>query len=544
MTNTANGGLPEAAATPVCAKRGRDFNDVLQEDGPDAVLAAIECDEDNPPHERIAGWIESDEAGAAPEGEQGGAGAAVDAPNASPRSWGFDVGELNRSYALAIWGGKALVVNEQPHGPLNDRVRLMSFESMNSWFANRQTEVVGSDGKIKSVTWAKAWHQHPDRRQYDGVEFFPNPDGAASTPNYLNLWRGFSVTPSPQGRCARFLDHLRVNVCRDNDEYYRYLLGWMAHLVQRPRERPGIALVMRGRKGTGKTVVGEVLGSLFAPHYFPVDDARYLTGQFNAHMATCLLLQADEAMWAGDKAAEGRLKGLLTSRIQMIESKGVDPIRMENRVRVIMTSNEDWVVPATGDERRFFVLDVGSYAEQNNEYFAEMYEELDAGGREKLLHELLSFDLSKFNIWRIPQTKALLDQKLRSLDPIDDFVFNRLWAGSWLHGDDAWRGTVVRDDLYAEYLKDASRMGIGRKRSSADFGKRLKKLIPGIGDIRPSVEREPGVVKRTWCYSMPSLDECRTAFDKCVGQPIDWPALPPGEGERAQHASWDDDAPV
>jgi hypothetical protein len=333
-------------------------------------------------------------------------------------------------------------------------------------------------------------------------------------------------------------------VCRENDEHYRYLLGWMAHLVQKPRERPGIALVMRGRKGTGKTVVGDVLGSLFAPHYFPVDDARYVTGQFNMHMSSCLLLQSDEALWAGDKAAEGRLKGLLTSRIQMIEAKGVDPVRMENRVRVIMTSNEDWVVPATGDERRFFVLDVAPYAEQNNEYFIEMYEELDAGGRERLLYELLSFDLRKFDIWRIPQTKALLDQKLRSLDPIDDFLFNRLWDGLLIHGDDRWRGTVVRDDLYSEYLKDTARMGIGRKRSSADFGKRLKKLIPGIGDVRPSIETEPGVVKRTWCYAIPSLEECREAFDKCMGQPIDWPALPPGEGERAHNRPLDETIPV
>ena len=53
-----------------------------------------------------------------------------------------------------------------------------------------------------------------------------------------------------------------------------------------------------------------------------------MTGQFNAHMASCLLLQADEAVWAGDKAAEGRLKGLITSPIQQIEAKGVDPIRL------------------------------------------------------------------------------------------------------------------------------------------------------------------------------------------------------------------------
>ena len=106
-----------------------------------------------------------------------------------------------------------------------------------------------------------------------------------------------------------------------------------------------------------------------------------MTGQFNAHMASCLLLQADEAIWAGDKAVEGRLKGLITAPMQQIEAKGIDPIRLDNFVRLIMTSNEDWVVPAGKDERRFAVLDVDPRCAQNHEYFAEMDEEMAAGGR-------------------------------------------------------------------------------------------------------------------------------------------------------------------
>src|SRR3954466_11927687 len=123
------------------------------------------------------------------DGASEGDSEAVEAENTYPRSWGFDVEQINLSYALAIWGGKAVVVNEQPSGPVNDRVRVMSFESMNSWFANKHTEVVASDGKIRAVTWARAWHSHPDRRSYDGVEFYPNPDGTKGTPNYLNFWR-------------------------------------------------------------------------------------------------------------------------------------------------------------------------------------------------------------------------------------------------------------------------------------------------------------------------------------------------------------------
>ena len=53
---------------------------------------------------------------------------AAEAENTSPRSWGFDVEEINRIYALALWGGKAVVVKEQRSGPVQDRVRLMTLE--------------------------------------------------------------------------------------------------------------------------------------------------------------------------------------------------------------------------------------------------------------------------------------------------------------------------------------------------------------------------------------------------------------------------------
>jgi hypothetical protein len=252
-------------------------------------------------------------------------------------------------------------------------------------------------------------------------------------------------------------------------------------------------------------------------------------------MASCLLLQADEAVWAGDKAAEGRLKGLITSEMQMIESKGVDPIRLRNFLRVIMTSNEGWVVPAGADERRFCVLDVGDGCAQNHTYFRELDDELDNGGRERLLHDLLTFDLSKVDLWHIPKTRALLDQKVRSFDTIDDFWYNRL------HESDNWPSRVVCSKLHAEYLDATRQIGVGRKRGPAEFGVRLAKLVPGIRKYRPAIETEPGKTERVWCYEMPSLHDCRAAFDELLGQPVDWPALSPGEGERAQYGPSDDD---
>jgi hypothetical protein len=69
------------------------------------------------------------------------------------------------------------------------------------------------------------------------------------------------------------------------------------------------------------------------------------------------------------------------------------------------------------------------------------------------LHDLLTFDLKQVDLWHLPQTEALLDQKVRSLDPIDDFWYNRLYEG------DDWPNIIMCEELYDQYLKASSRIG-------------------------------------------------------------------------------------
>ncbi len=231
-----------------------------------------------------------------------------------PRLLGYDIGRINCDYALVLQGSQAVIYKERSDAKLDEQRRFLKIEAFRALHANTTTEIRGSDGKIKPVTWATRWIADRDRRTFDGIEFFPNPDGAPSTPGYLNLWSGFACEPKakPNGY-AVFRDHVLNNLAGGDIKLFAWIFGFFAQMVQRPRERLGVALVMRGRMGSGKTITGEVIGSLFPRHYFLVDDPRYVTGQFNAHMASCLLLQADEAVWAGDKAAEGRLKGLVTA---------------------------------------------------------------------------------------------------------------------------------------------------------------------------------------------------------------------------------------
>lgn len=432
---------------------------------------------------------------------------------------GYDVERMNERYALVLVGSKAVVMEENPTAPIEERHALRTLEAFGTWHSNKFTQVWDPNlERMKVKTWAAKWMTDSRRRQYSGLAFFPNPDGASPPHGYYNLWRGYSVTPRRGGRWSVLRDHLLTNICEGDEQLFKWVFGWFAHIFQRPRERIGTALVLRGKMGAGKTKPGEIFGSLIASHYFLVDDPRYVTGQFNAHMASCLLLQAEEAVWAGDKAAEGRLKGLVTSKFQMIENKGVDPIRLDNYVRLIMTSNEGWVVPAGLDERRFCVLDVGDRVLQNHEYFGEMDAELDAGGREALLADLLEFDLSQVNLRVIPKTSALLEQKIRSLSSVQSWWFERLRAGTSRRKSDVWESEPYCTALFDDYLAEADSIGIKRRSEATVFGIELHRLVPRLERVRIS---ESGGT-RPWVYRMPGLEECREAFGKAVGQTINW----------------------
>ena len=118
-----------------------------------------------------------------------------------------------------------------------------------------------------------------------------------------------------------------MRMCRwmeGDEKVLTYLLCWMARAVQKPNTPGEVAIVLRGGKGTGKTVFADVFGRLFGRHYSAVADAKYIVGNFNAHLRDCVVLFGDEAFWAGDRKHESVLKALITGRTLVIESKGID----------------------------------------------------------------------------------------------------------------------------------------------------------------------------------------------------------------------------
>ncbi|MDQ0314836.1 DUF5906 domain-containing protein [Amorphus orientalis] len=444
---------------------------------------------------------------------------------ALPSDGPYEVDEFNDSYAIVLVGSRCMILREFPEGAPHERLQLLSLEAFHAWNANRVEYLENSKKELKAVPKSTLWMRDPARRQYSGIVFEPDPDGpdAAAPAGTYNLWRGFEYERSRDGDNSAILDHLLERVCQGSEELFHYVTAWFAHMVQRPRERIGTALVIRGGQGTGKTMIGQTFGSLFAPHYFLADDPRYLIGQFNAHMKGCLLLQADEGFWAGDKHAEGRLKGLVTSDIQFIEHKGVDPIQIKNYVRLLVTSNEDWVVPAGKDERRFAVFDIKDKGKGDGAYFSSLFAEaMRPENRAALLDYLLDFDLSRVDLRDIPKTGGLFEQKVRSLDPIESWWLERLREGAQLPGTDEWKDWVPTYRLHASYIAFAERVGIKRRATETEFGIKLKKLVPGIVRKKRVFLDDDGKQIRPWGYDFPPLLTARAWFEASVGQDVTW----------------------
>jgi hypothetical protein len=377
-----------------------------------------------------------------------------------------------------------------------------------------------------TVPASKIWLQHPRRRTYpNGIVFAPNQEIKGA----YNHWQGFSVEASPTASCELIIAHLKEVICSNNEEHYDYLIKWMAHMVQKPEEKPGVAVIARGKKGTGKDTPIEYMGKLIEQNYMTIANRDQMLGKFNSHLERLVLLHMQEGFWAGDKAAEGQFKYLITSPSLTIEPKGLNPFKVTSVLRIYVSSNELWVVPATEDERRYFVLNVNETRRGDHEYFDKLREEMEGDGPAALRHFLEQIDLSDFSIRNVPNTDALGEQKLQGLKGFDKWWFEILDLGELENTpekgdgdlDGRWRHKdifVLTKDLrenFTEWLR--VRRYEGEPISEKQFTMRLLKMIPSLRKKRIS-----NTGPRLQHFTIPVLDQARDLFLKNLGSQYDW----------------------
>jgi hypothetical protein len=410
--------------------------------------------------------------------------------------------ELNQKFAIVATGNKFTIVNETEN-------ETMFLAPSDFRLALQNRFAIDTTGKFpKQVQASSWWLSHPERREYKSVDFVPTPE---EQDGVFNMWKGFAVKPKGGLEdIPLFHELIDEVICSGNEQWALYLWGWLAHMVQFPKEKPGVAVVLRSdAQGVGKSRFAEYVGSLIRRHFRTVTHGRHIHGNFNSHLKDTLLLFGDEAVWGGAKSAESVLKQLITEPSMLIEMKGKDAFEVRSYLRLMLATNSEWAAPVGLTDRRYFVLNVANSRKNDHDFFKNLKYEQTHGGSEALLQALMDFDLSDFEVRSIPETSARLEQKLLSMDILQKWWLDVLSdedfkvGGMILDFDDINR--VARLDLlnsFNEYTLEHKPTHWNW--SARRFFPEFRKQIPFANDLRS------GSTPRK--CEIPSLNECRLFF--------------------------------
>lgn len=440
------------------------------------------------------------------------------APDAN---WSDKLDWLNETYAY-VAGNSGFVIHETKDEDGNPTIDVIALEKFHT---NLASEFHGQGAGAKPLT--KVWMASRKRRSYEKLVFAPE----KSVPRkFYNLWRGFSVTPltgEPPARARKalelFLTHIRENVCVGDETLFHWITAYFGHMIQKPWELPLISLVLRGKKGVGKNALIDRVGFLLGNSFSTVSNRRYLTSNFNAILENKVMLVLDEAFWSGDKQTEGVLKGWVTSPQHVIERKGHEHYSIKNCMRLIILANDEWAVPASADERRFAVFDVGEGKIQDTEFFKEIRYGLEANenaGYRLLLRHLQEVDISPFTVGVAPKTSGLLNQKIHGLPPIYQWWYDCLREGQIIGADfeRGWCEFVRCDVLRASAQKEMKSRNIhARMPTSAGMTQELKIACPSLKTTPRNIDGDSVRV-----YKLPSLLQARAEWETYIGHKTRW----------------------
>ena len=225
--------------------------------------------------------------------------------------------DFNERFAVVAEGSSVGVARFAYNAEMERRsLQTMTLDGFKLLFGNRYVtrQKKTSDGEVvqERQSATTIWLRHPARRTCpDGYGLDPT---GRLRPSCFNLWQGFGVEDK-FGDWSKLRALIRDVLASGNATYDTYIMQWLAHLVQKPDENPGVALVFKGEEGVGKGTLGRALMRLLRPHAMQITHTKHLTGPFNAHMRTVLFLFADEAFFAGDKSNEGALKAGLSGSL-------------------------------------------------------------------------------------------------------------------------------------------------------------------------------------------------------------------------------------
>lgn len=340
-------------------------------------------------------------------------------------------------------------------------------------------------GKKNPSLFIENYILDPDKRQYNYIDFIP--DANECPEDVFNVFKGFAVarlsntnpeiTENDLNDFALLRDWLTNLFSDTTTEQTKvnvgYIHKWLANTFQNPTRRSEIMIILKGRKGIGKSDFCELIKQMIGKeHFFQTSDpSSEIFGKFNETLDRKTFVNIDEPTGLDNEANIEKMKGAITCKDLNIKRKFCDTESSIAYQNYFMTLNhENTGIHITSDNRRFAMFESAKMGYENDEYLP-FYNAIRNPIAQVLFYRFLmtEIDLTNFTFTRdtIPKTDFLKRSQLNNIPNYHSYMeqfilgsqtkevanFTRLVSGNW-------RGLC--GDLYRGYLKFCDDIGADR----------------------------------------------------------------------------------
>lgn len=250
-----------------------------------------------------------------------------------------------------------------------------------------------------------------------------------------NTYKPFAP-PRPADDDAAPFRELLGRLFPDKDEQ-KWVVQYLAHIIQKPMERPQYGLLITGEGGTCKSLlIKSVIRALGGNHGWQRSEWQQVSGRFSEVLPNNLVVCLDDSDEKLPKDAAEHLKEKVTCTHSHVEGKGEQKlVKREVYARIVILSNKPRPLRLDGDanQRRWYCparishqKDKDDSAEFGARYHAWL-EQPDTAA--KLYWYFKDVSLEGFTVGRCPWTETnrqMAEASVSQLDRhIDDFLQDR-----------------------------------------------------------------------------------------------------------------------
>ena len=271
-----------------------------------------------------------------------------------------------------------------------------------------------------SIKDKSGWLNDPNMRTYERMDFFPPPNICPE--NVYNTWDGFSIEKTDRDPYLDFENNKYIkqykyiidNVIK-NDESKKYMLNFLAFIIQKPGIKLPIIPIILGRQGCGKSKIIETIMNIIGNKYWHKsnDMEHELNDNFSLAGKNKILNVFEETSAKKSNVVYEKFKDLITSDTTYINPKNKTPYKQKDYRKFIINSNNmDCIKVDINDRRNVFFETTDKLAGPENKEFWDEYINhtmINKTALRAIYDYLMSIDISGFDFIHNKPKSDLLD---------------------------------------------------------------------------------------------------------------------------------------